>query len=183
LPTGPIHHPLDCTITFERIPRIAEMAQLVARNDMSTRIRQVRDETFFSWRLDNPLSDYRYVFADADGALAGYLVLRTLRAPFQPNGEVRVVDYEARDIALLEALLQTAVRQDFAELTIWTASLPPPVRRTLHEIGFEAPPGNPSVPEWPCVLVHPLKASSNSLFGITLNEDAWDMRQIFSMGG
>jgi GNAT superfamily N-acetyltransferase/acyl carrier protein len=184
LPTNSTRHPLGCSITFERVPRIAEMAQLVARNEVSTRLRHVRDETFFRWRLENPLSDYRYVFADDGGTLAGFLVLRTLRAPFQPNGEVRVVDYEARDTAVLAALLETALRQHFPRLTIWTTSLPPVLRQSLHALGLEAPAGDPSVPDWPCALVHRLnEANSDSLFGVPLDEDAWDMRQIFSMGG
>jgi hypothetical protein len=94
------------------------------------------------------------------------------------------VDYEARDNALLKALFEIAVRQRFAELTIWTASLPPVLRQSLHALGLEAPAGDPSVPDWPCALVHRLnEANSDSLFGVPLDEDAWDMRQIFSMGG
>ena len=70
------------------------MAELAERIGYDGRIRHVRDEQYFSWRFQNPLSEYRFLFWD-NGRLDGYLVL--YRKVYPPGNDelAYIVDWDA----------------------------------------------------------------------------------------
>lgn len=119
-------------VYVEQAPRPEAMAELVERIESDGRMRQVRDQEYFAWRFQNPLSRYRFFFW-GDAALEGYLVLRT-----SVHGKrVSIVDWEATNIKVRADLLQAVIQWgEFDKLTLWTATLPTEVKTLLHNAGF-----------------------------------------------
>jgi GNAT superfamily N-acetyltransferase len=125
-------------VTVTDRPRTGPMAALVAALPWDGRIRHVRDEGWFAWRFDNPLSAFRFLYA-GDGDLDGYLVLHTHRLPERRSG-VTVVDWEATDDDVAAALLDLAVEAGRGlPLVAATTGLPEERRRLLAARGFVAP--------------------------------------------
>ncbi|MGH7889563.1 MAG: GNAT family N-acetyltransferase, partial [Thermodesulfobacteriota bacterium] len=73
------HNPgtqLPPRVTIDDKPKPAEMALLVNSTLPENKITQVRDEMFFRWRYNNPLSKYLFLYWH-DDRLKGYLVLQS----------------------------------------------------------------------------------------------------------
>ncbi|MGB5619476.1 MAG: hypothetical protein WBM78_21745, partial [Desulfobacterales bacterium] len=124
-------------ITVEQSPRPKEMAQLVERIGDDGRIQHVKDESYFVWRFQNPLSRYHFVYWD-DPQLEGYLALQT---PSQGNGtkvSLNVVDWEAASIQVLSGLLQAVFRgRTVTNLTLWSSTLSNEKIALLRRQGFD----------------------------------------------
>lgn len=120
------------SVHVEQAPRPEAMAELVERIGSDGRMRQVRDQAYFTWRFQNPLSRYRFFFW-GDTTLEGYLVLRT-----SVRGKrVSIVDWEATNITVRADLLQAVLQWGkFDKLALWTATLPTEVKTLLHNAGF-----------------------------------------------
>jgi GNAT superfamily N-acetyltransferase len=120
--------------TVARAPRAKAMAALVARLDWDGALRHRRDETYLSWRYQNPLSDYRFLYAGGE-ALNGYLVLQAAR--YGEKGPVRIVDWEAASEDLKRRLLDVALDLGaFTHVTAWSFGLTRKSRETLAALGF-----------------------------------------------
>jgi GNAT superfamily N-acetyltransferase len=130
----------DRAITVARAARPAAMAELVERIGSDARLRHVRDSAYFAWRFGSALSIYRFLYWE-DGRLEGYLVLET---PRRPHRVVRIVDWAASAMEPREDLLRAAIRWGrFADLRVWSATLPAQTLGLLAKYGFgaaEAPP-------------------------------------------
>jgi GNAT superfamily N-acetyltransferase len=113
-------------VSVERAPRPEAMAELVERIGSDGRLRQVRDQEYFAWRFQNPLSRYRFLFW-GDAVLEGYLVLRTsIRGK-----RVSIVDWEATNMKVRTDLLQAVMQWGkFDKLALWTATLPTEVKHS-----------------------------------------------------
>ncbi|NIV33744.1 MAG: GNAT family N-acetyltransferase, partial [Anaerolineae bacterium] len=122
-------------IVIDRSPRPEAMAELVDRSGSDGRIRHTRDQRFFAWRFQNPLSVYRFFFWE-DSRLEGYLVLQTAAGATE-NAWIRIVDWESTNLQVRAELLQAAVEHSHAhQLVIWSASLPDEVKALLRDHGF-----------------------------------------------
>jgi hypothetical protein len=93
-------------LSLEPEPRPREMADLVHHIGSDGRIRVSRDSAWFAWRFRNPLSDYRFLYAESNGALDGYLVLQ--HSGKRPEEGLRIMDWEFTDSAAGDALLREA---------------------------------------------------------------------------
>jgi GNAT superfamily N-acetyltransferase len=114
--------------------RPSAMAEFVERVGRGGRMRHVRDEAYFAWRFRNPLSIYRFLFW-GDGRLEGYLVLETSRRAYQT--QVRIIDWEASAGEPRAELLRAAIhRGRFADLRVWSATLPTESTALLATNGF-----------------------------------------------
>ena len=168
-------------VSVSRDPKPAEMAGLVARNAYDGRIRQVRDQKYFTWRYDNPLSEYRFLFWEKDG-LDGYLVLQTKLTP--GYSAVSIVDWEFTNPQVQEDLLRAAVTWGkFHSISIWTVSMKNPGMELLTRYGF--------VPEekayTPGLLVKELTGAVpeedwNLGDQVLTDISKWDLRAIYSDG-
>jgi GNAT superfamily N-acetyltransferase len=119
-------------VSVEHVPHPEAMAELVERIGSDGRLRHVRDQEYFVWRFQNPLSRYRFFFW-RDTALEGYLVLRTSLQ----GKRVSIVDWEATNQKVRADLLQAVIQWGkFNKLVLWTATLPPEVKTLLHNTGF-----------------------------------------------
>jgi hypothetical protein len=163
-------------------PRCEAMATMVAKHCEKDRLGQMRDQRFFSWRYQNPLSVYRFLFWEKDG-LEGYVVLRK-SAQWNSNS-VDIVDWEAYRLEILSGLLQAAIDHGgFDSLRIWSTSLSAEAQEILRKLGFsdlETERGAFTQ----TILVKPVRESATAepwLIGERdlLDTTTWDLRGIYS---
>ena len=129
-------HKINPCVTLRKTARPRAMAELAKRIGYDGRIRHVRDEQYFDWRFQNPLSEYRFLFWD-NGRLEGFLVLHMKVYPPDNNESAYIVDWDAIDGQIWNDLLQAAIRWgNFNHISIWSAALPEDVKRLLRKAGF-----------------------------------------------
>ena len=175
-------------VALSKTPRPVAMAELAERIGTNGRIRHVRDEKYFSWRFQNPLSEYRFLFWEK-GQLDGYVVLHTKSGPYSDVTWAYIVDWEVTNEKVWSDLLQTVIQWgNFAELYIWTATLSEDMKSVLKKFQFifSNKTGNVSQDiQGENILVKPLgqkiQQTSLALNGRNLlNTADWDLRMIYS---
>jgi hypothetical protein len=164
------------------------MADLVVRIGTNGKIRHVRDGEYFSWRFQNPLSSYRFLYWMRD-RLEGYLVLQEYQSDFGDQDRLNIVDWEGSSAAVKRDMLRAAcvVAHD-RPLWIWAASLPEVEARLLERRHFRIVGEPPTHPMPPAILVHPLRDGQSELnwqFAdrSLLDLSNWDLRMLYSMHG
>jgi GNAT superfamily N-acetyltransferase len=178
--------PLGVSVKIERTPRSKAMAELVEGIESDGRLRHIRDERYFAWRFQNPLSVYRFLYWE-DIQLQGYLVLRT---SFDAEWAfIEIVDWEARNAQVRADLLRAAIEWGrFDGLTIWSATLPVEAKTLLQNAGFEPLEQDESLEgPRPTVLIRAVRddvlPEDWVLDGISLLDlNNWDLRMIYSDG-
>ena len=100
---------INSRVTLSKTARPRAMAELAERIGYDGRIRHVRDEQYFSWRFQNPLSEYRFLFWD-NGRLDGYLVLYMKVYPPGDDEWAYIVDWDAINGNVWHDLLQAAIQ-------------------------------------------------------------------------
>lgn len=170
-------------IVVEEKARPDAMAGLVNRRKYDGRIRHVRDEQFYTWRYQNPLSVYRFLFWEKAG-FQGYLVLQ------QPVRAVEntafIVDWETTDVRLFSELVQSVIRWGgFSSVGIWSVTLDDYAVTELSKLGFrELSESNAhqAVFFLRSLLVLPLNTADRGTMGgrTLLDTSNWDLRPIYS---
>ena len=174
--------------SITREPRPAELAALCAALPNDGRLRHVRSREYLAWRFANPMHDYRFLYAEEDGRLAGCLVLRARVLSLVPTPQVAVAELVGRDARVRGALLATAIDAGrFAELVAWGARLGAEERALLRERGFAPLDPTRSARGHPCALVRPTRAEAGGEWQIggraLLDPASWDLRMLDSMAG
>jgi hypothetical protein len=175
-------------VSVEKKPRPAAMADLIERLGSDGRMRQVRDQQFFSWRFQNPLSIYRFLYWEST-RLEGYLILQTR---VNPGGSpTMIIDWEATNLQVRADLLQAALQWGkFNNLVILSASLSGDVKNLLYRHGFafmENTDGT-SPDDFPPNLllgaIHQEKLKDDWVLAgcDMLDLASWDLRSIYSDG-
>lgn len=179
----------DSKVQVEDVPRVGDMADLVRRVGSEGRIRHVRDEGYFSWRLQCPLSRYRFVYLGSP-RLDGYLVLQEYVSRYADLSQVQIVDWEATSPEAREELLRSAVQLAGGRaVKVWTATLAEETKALLAKYAFlaeEAPVGV-EASRWG-VLVKSIRddgpAAQWRLGDRSLMDlSHWDLRTLYSMHG
>lgn len=169
-------------------PRPAAMADLVERVRSDGRMRQVKDEQFFTWRFQNPLSQFRFLFWD-DARLEGYLVLQAPVYAYDGKARGNVVDWEATDVQVWADLLQAAIDWgQFDKLTIWSATLSDKAKALLQTMGFNFVNKTRRIArdiDLPTILTRPVRQEMLKTDWVVadchlLDLTNWDLRMIFS---
>lgn len=132
-------HKKDCgeaaPIAVESFPHPQAMAELVRRLHIDSRIRHVRDAEYYTWRFQNPLSRYRFLFWQRE-QLEGYLVLQAGIGMNTPSATI--IEWEATRESVKKDLLQTVIHHGgFLRLNAWSSMLPKSDTLTLCETGFQ----------------------------------------------
>lgn len=173
-------------ISCERIPRSEAMEKLISRIRKDGRIQHVRDKGYFSWRFQNPLSQYRFLYW-GESQLEGYLVLQT--SLNQNSGVVNIVDWEATSEQVRSDLLHAAIHWgNFEKLTTFQATLSKGTKRLLQENRFVPVKGKGLLERSrPTVLIRPTQnGGTSSLWRLgetqMLDQANWDIRMIYSDG-
>lgn len=119
-------------ISIEKHPRLQAMAELAGKSG-GDHIRHVRDISFFSWRFDNPFSNYRFLYY-GEGNPLGFLVLRS--AQQKGKSRVHIVDWAAEDAHVLSELLAAAKVGYFPGIYIWSGWPSPVEESAFTQQGF-----------------------------------------------
>jgi len=127
---------LPAYVTVDTSPRPAEMAALVEATLPENKLTPLRDERFFRWRYNNPLSDYLFLYYN-DGGLKGYLVLQSHVYSMEYGGSRNILELEGSDsrvkTVLLKALLSLV---NSGTISIWGSMLDEAGREYLLSEGF-----------------------------------------------
>lgn len=179
----------DPNILIERVPRAEEMGRLIARIGHDGRIRHVRDNSYFSWRFQNPLHRYLFLYWK-ETELEGYLVLQEYVSDMMKKVGFNIVDWEATSAHVRAGLLRAAVGLcSSTVLNVWGATLPVETRNLLKESGFRALEETSGVEQnQPYLLVRPVQEDmlrEEWLLGDQrlLDMSHWDIRMIYSLRG
>jgi hypothetical protein len=133
-------------ISIAKSPRIAAMVHLKREYVRDSRIRHVQDEEYYTWRLQNPSSDYRYLFWDGS-RLQGYLILQATR--FFPHHPVALVDWCASSDEIRAELIRAAIRLTHGQdLFTWSATLSEGERGIFEDAGFRPLPEGSTNNPW-----------------------------------
>jgi GNAT superfamily N-acetyltransferase len=147
----------------------AELAAIAALEGSSPRLRHVRDEEYFSWRLSNPLAHYR-ALASSDA----YVVLHW-------DGErtfANLVDWRSRDRSALDAL-GGEILEHVQGLRMWSTSLDDALWDVVGAVGQLTESTDPSA----AFVVRTTDVDRCDLehAGATLTDAAcWDIRMLDS---
>ena len=173
-------------IYLSRAPRPEEMAALVTRLGHDGRVRHVRDETYFSWRFQKPLSTYRFLYLSRSD-LEAYLVLQI--PAYEATGRpIYIVDFEAETDAAAMQLLDAGLELgELNGVTIWLPSLSQPRQDLLGRRGFVTYAAQSIANDFPTVLVRPAARNMPDrpwlMGGRNLSDPgSWDLRYLYSDG-
>lgn len=117
--------------------QIEPMVSLIKRIEISKRIQHVRDEAFFSWRFQNPLSSYRFLYyrSALSTEIDGYLVLQTSR---WSGRSTNIVEWAATGPQVFADLLKCASELDGIKgVNLWSTSICGSFRDVLVALGFK----------------------------------------------
>ena len=184
------------------------MAALASAASEPGLFRHLRDEAYFRWRFLSPRFRYRFVYlhdtdlhgtdlhgtdlhgtdlhgTDLHGTgLAAFAVLHHERSD---PAQVTIVDWEARDPAMLKRLFGAIVEfGHFDSLSAWSAALPAEMVGFLEKLGFEGFDESQGVEGYrPGLLVKSLDAGAEDseweVSGRCLHDPAnWSLRPVFS---
>jgi GNAT superfamily N-acetyltransferase len=139
-------------VEMTSVPRPMAMADLAARCRVSGRISHVRDETYFEWRFQSPLSSYRFFFLGRS-TLEAYAVLQARQFPM--NGRtVRLAELVGVSAAARKQVLAAAIEAcPRVSIDVWTSSLDEDDRAALAAHGFRDQTAKSAAEYTPAVLV------------------------------
>lgn len=170
-------------ITIDDKPRPAEMALLVNNTLPENKITQVRDELFFSWRYNNPLSKYLFLYWYDDG-LKGYLVLQSHIYSMESGGAHNIFELEAAGSSIKVELLNTLISlMDSGSISTWANMLDRDSYDFLVSKGFKVDSSAKSIKNPPrTILIRLLGKDNNNLEFQGLNlldSTGWDYKMIY----
>lgn len=171
-------------VSVQQTPRPEAMAEFVERIGSDGCIRHVRNRQYFTWRFQNPLSLYRFLFWK-DTRLEGYLILQT--SVYTDKVSVSIVDWEANNMQVRADLLQAAIHWgNFVDLRTWSATLPQDAKTLLQNTGFNSADETGSIPgTYSTVLARPVRDEMLKADWVLANRRLldladWDLRMAYS---
>ena len=170
------------SIYAQATPPALEMSRLVARLPNDGRFRHLRDASYFAWRFENPLRNYRFVCSGREH-LRGYLVLQ--QSPTVDATRVHIVDCEAESDLVRAELISAAIAHGgFPEICFWQLGASAELARLIERLGFVPTRG----PHEHSILVRSVRdeelTSPWTLGGRQLDDASqWDLRMLYSMLG
>ncbi|MEW6144884.1 MAG: hypothetical protein AB1598_07700 [Thermodesulfobacteriota bacterium] len=173
---------LPSSITLENRPRPLEMARLVDSTRPKDKITLVRDESFFDWRYNNPLSKYRFLYWYDDG-LKGYLVLQSHLYSLESLGTYNIFELEAINSSVKIDLLNAVISIiNEGSITVWTNMLDQDSYEFLVSNGFKEKNSAKIINETTrTMLIRPIGKHDDKIEFQGLNlldADNWDFKMI-----
>ena len=170
-------------ITIDDKPRPAEMALLVNNTLPENKITQLRDELFFRWRYNNPLSKYLFLYW-YDDCLKGYLTLQSHIYSMESGGAHNIFELEATDSSIKIELLNTLISLiDSGSISTWVNMLDRDSYDFLVSKGFKEDSSAKSIKNPPrTILIRLLGKDNNKLefHGLNLlDSTGWDYKMIY----
>jgi GNAT superfamily N-acetyltransferase len=162
-------------------PDADAFAALANRAFAPGHVRHVRDPDFYRWRYANPQREYRFLVAESEGRVTGYLAIG-LQRPRPDTLPLYFADWEGESPAVCMRLLERAVELCSTHtIRVWASSVSEAGRSRLADLGFESSQQELRAHGMPCVLfrtVDPHDQRAPSIEG-----SPWDVRLIDSMHG
>jgi hypothetical protein len=144
----------------------------------------VRDVEYFSWRFQNPLATYRFLFHGGEQP-DGYLVLEASTSDLSDRNTVTIVDWEGVDDDVKAKLLDAALTWGgFVAINSWSSTLSDSSRNCLANAGFVQPEDAGRFGRRrPAVLIKAVQENVNGgnwlLEGSRLLDlESWDLRPL-----
>ena len=160
------HNPrkqLPPSIMLDNKPKPVEMALLVNSNLPENKITLVRDEMFFRWRYNNPLSKYLFLYWYDDG-LKGYLVLQSLLYSTESGGSHNIFELEAADPSIKIELLNTLISlMNSGSISTWVNMLDRDSHDFLVSRGFKEDNSAKGIEPPRTMLIRPLGKDNDKL--------------------
>lgn len=180
------HNPgtkLPPRILLDQKPKPAEMALLVNSTLPENKITLVRDEMYFRWRYNNPLSKYLFLYWYDDG-LKGYLVLQSHLYSMESGGTHNIFELEAADSSIKIELIDTLISlMNSGSISTWANMLDRDSYDFLVSRGFKEDNSKKSVRYTPrSILIRPLGKDNNKVEFQGLNlldAKSWDYKMIY----
>ena len=174
---------LSSRILLENEPKPAEMALLVNSTLPSNKITLVRDEMYFHWRYNNPLSKYLFLYWYDDG-LKGYLVLQSHLYSIESGGTHNIFELEATNSSIKIELLNSLISlMNSGSISIWANMLDQASYEFLVSQGFKDNNSAKSVKDPPrTILIRPIGKHNNKIEfqGLDLlDAKSWDLKMIY----
>jgi hypothetical protein len=182
-------HKVNPCVTLSKTARPRAMAELSERIGFDGRIRHVRDEQYFSWRFQNPLSEYRFLFWEKGRRLDGFIALYMKVYPSNNDELAYIVDWDAINGHIWNDLLQAVIQWgNFNHISIWSEALSEEMKRFLQKVGFAFKDKTGSVTRdfrGKNILVKSLNQTNQPPDWILggrdlLDPNSWDLRTIYS---
>ncbi|MEW6144885.1 MAG: GNAT family N-acetyltransferase [Thermodesulfobacteriota bacterium] len=163
-------------ISLDDKPRPAEMALLVDSILPDNKITLVRDESYFHWRYNNPLSKYLFLYC-YDESMKGYLVLQSFIYSPESIGSHNIFELQATDpsikIELLNALISIV---NSGSISIWASMLDKDIYDYLASQGFKESDYTQTVMIWAINKhIHNMEFQGLNL----ADEKNWDLQMIY----
>lgn len=170
-------------ITLEDKPRPQEMARLTDSTLPEDKITLVRDESYFRWRYNNPLSKYLFIYWH-DSEMKGYLVLQSHIYGVESIGSYNVFELEATDPAVRMDLLSALISiVNDGSISVWTNLLDRDSCEFIVSKGFQPVQHARNVKEYKLtMLIHPIGIRDDELTiqGVDLlDKDNWDFKMTY----
>ena len=110
-------------IRVENKPKPKEMAALVKNLIPTNKITLNRDETYFRWRYNNPISKYIFLYLYDDN-LKGYLVLGNQELFLGHDDTLNIFELEATTSSTKVELLNHLLKiMDYGKISVWERML------------------------------------------------------------
>ncbi len=172
---------LDGTAGVTAMPDASELADLACRCEIRSGVRHVRDAAFYRWRYANPEREYRFLVAEANGRITGYLAIG-LQQPRATTLPLYFADWEAETPAVERDLLERGVALCATRpIRVWAAGVSAETRSQLERLGFVQAQLELRAQGMPCILVRDL--TSNASGAGAIERADWNVRLIDSMHG
>lgn len=173
---------LPSRMRLENRPRPLEMARLVDTTLPKDKITLVRDESFFAWRYNNPLSKYRFLYWYDDG-LKGYLVLQSHLYSIESLGTFKILELEASNSSIKIELLNAVISiMNEGSISVWSNMLDQDSYEFLASKGFKEENSTKSVQDsLRTMLIRPIGKHDDEIVFQGLNlldSDNWDFKMI-----
>lgn len=169
-------------LAVEDRPKPKEMATLVKDLVPKNKITLIRDEKYFSWRYNNPMSKYLFLYL-YDKGLKGYLVLGNNGLLIQDYDTYKIFELEAATspikIELLNHLINTI---DSGTISVWESMLDQDCLDYLISQGFTKGNLRKSVKDYTqTVLIKPLDNDNRFKYqGLNLlDSQNWDLKMSY----
>ncbi len=170
-------------IKFDTKPKPAEMSALAEKLANKDKITFVKDQKFYSWRYNNPFSEYLFLYW-IDDDLKGYVTVQTARYRHDSMRYFNILELEGIDLTIKVALLNSLIDLlGYRSISIWTNTIDENIRRFLLLKQFRENAPARRIPETHMILAHPMNERTDKIEfqGVDLLDSKnWDFQMIYS---
>lgn len=173
-------------ITLEQNPKPEVMAALTSKLRRSDKISLVRDEGYFRWRYNSPLSYYFFLYSSRNAELDGYLVAQTALNSPDAYKRYHLLELEAVNPDVQLELFKSLISElgSGTVLYTWSDMLDQQTKKFAISRGFKEESSAGSISQYRSALL--VRSSEENFDKLTfkntnlLDIGNWDLKLIYS---